>query len=82
MTIKQKLLKSLIATIGQNKICDSLTEIKTCFDILERELHNETKEEIIEKINDTYFIKGIPWASEIEHWEEIKPLLIKVIKKL
>ena len=31
---KQNLLKALLATIGQNKVCDSLKEIDEAFDIL------------------------------------------------
>ena len=44
--IKQNLLKSLLATIGQNKICDSLAAIYKTYDILERELKQKWVEEI------------------------------------
>ena len=34
MNKKQNLLKALLNTIGQNKVCDSLAEINKAFDIL------------------------------------------------
>ena len=46
ITTRQKLFKSLLATIGQNKICDSLPAIEKAFEILER----EQRKEMVEKI--------------------------------
>lgn len=36
--IKENLLKALLNTIGQNKVCDSLAGINKAFDILEKEI--------------------------------------------
>lgn len=47
--VKEKLLKSLLATIGQNKVCDSLAGINKAFDILEKELIKLLKVEVKRK---------------------------------
>ena len=55
-TRKQNLLKALLNTIGQKKVCDSLADINKAFDILEKALIREIKSKI---------------DKEIERWEKV-----------
>lgn len=46
MNKKQNLLKALLNTVGQNKVCDSLAGINKAFDILEKAQKKEHQQEL------------------------------------
>jgi len=55
---KQRLLKSLLATIGQNKVCDSLAGINKAFDILLKAQKKEIIENLKEKVEGEKLLFG------------------------
>jgi len=50
--IKQNLSKSLLATIGQNKVCDSLAGINKAFDILLKAQKESLINEAVKQIKE------------------------------
>ncbi len=76
---KENLLKALLNTIGQNKVCDSLAGINKAFDILEK----KQREEIVEMIEKIPNVEVITKQGSREVKIELKAKFTKnIIKSL
>ena len=64
---KQNLLKALLNSIGQNKVCDSLADINKAFNILLKAQKQEIKEDLIKEL---YYCIG-----NDENWKRVKTYL-------
>ena len=78
MNKKQNLLKALLNTIGQNKVCDSLVEINKAFDILEK----AQKTDLVDKIEKIPNVEITTKQGNKEVTIELKAKFTKDILKL
>ncbi|MBL7052081.1 MAG: hypothetical protein ISS01_03235 [Nanoarchaeota archaeon] len=72
---KENLLKALLNTIGQNKVCDSLAGINKAFDILEKKQRDEIIKDIINYQHGFIRDDGFGNPERAQEWQVIEDLI-------